>query len=38
MGKYVGNQDQRKYVGNDEYNDGLCEKCCDAGKYIMLIY
>ena len=27
----VGNWDQGKDVENDENDDGLCEKCCDAG-------
>ena len=32
MGKYVGNWDKWKYVGNDEKYDGVCEECCDAGR------
>ena len=30
MGKYVGKRDPTKDVENDEKNDGMCEKCCDA--------
>ena len=32
MEKIVGNWDQRKYVENDEKYDGMCDKCCDAGR------
>ena len=32
MGKDVGQWDQRKKVENDETYDGMCEKCCDAGR------
>ena len=28
----VGNWDQGKYIENDEIGDGMCEKCCDAGR------
>ena len=28
----VGNRDQRKDAENDEKHDGMCEKCCDAGR------
>ena len=28
----MGNWDQRKDVENDENIDGMCEKCCDAGR------
>ena len=27
----VRNWDQSKDVENDENDDGMCEKCCDAG-------
>ena len=30
--KYVGNWDRGKDVENDENDDGMCEKCCDAGR------
>ena len=32
MEEYVGNWDQRKDVENDENYDGVCEKCCVAGR------
>ena len=32
MGKDVGNLDQRKDAENDEEYDGVCDKCCDAGR------
>ena len=32
MEKVVGNWDQRKDAENDEKDDGMCEKCCDAGR------
>ena len=30
--KTMGNRNQRKDVENDEKDDGMCEKCCDAGR------
>ena len=30
--KYMGNCDQRKDAENDEKHDGMCEKCCEAGR------
>ena len=30
--KAVGNRDQRKYVENEEKDDGMCEEDCDAGR------
>ena len=35
VGKVVGNWDQRKHVEHDEKYDGMCEKCCDAGRGII---
>ena len=32
VGKTVGNRNQRKRVQNDETYDGMCEKCCVAGR------
>ena len=32
MEKYVENWDQRKDVENDEKCDGMCERCCGAGR------
>ena len=32
MVKVVGSRDQREYVENDGKYDGMCEKCCDAGR------
>ena len=32
VGKYVVNWNQRKDLGNDEKDDGMCEKCSDAGR------
>ena len=29
--KYVGSWDQGKDVEKDDKDDGMCEKCCDAG-------
>ena len=37
MEKYVGNWDQRKDVENDEKCDGMCEKCCHAGRGIIQV-
>ena len=34
MEKDVGNWDLRKYVGNDEKDDGMCGKCRDVGQEI----
>ena len=31
-GKRCGKLGQRKDVVNDEKYDGICEKCCDAGR------
>ena len=38
VGKYVGNWDPRKDVENDEKYDGICEKCCDAGRGLFQMY
>ena len=32
VAKYVGHWDHRKYLENDEKDDGMCEKCCDTGR------
>ena len=33
VGKVVGNnRDQRKAVESDEGDDGMCDKCCAAGR------
>ena len=32
MKKGVGNRDQGKHVENEETYDGMCERCCDAGR------
>ena len=32
MGKDVGSWDQRKDAENDEKYDGVCDKCCGAGR------
>ena len=34
VAKVVGKWDQRKDVENDEKDDRMCEKCCDAGRGI----
>ena len=32
MNRVVGKWDQRTDTENDEKYDGMCEKCCDAGR------